>query len=94
MDERPGNRNPLLLSTGDPIPPFPYDGVKPVFHGKDFLRQGALPKRFLDFLFRKGITQGDIFPNGGVEQKDVLRNVAHLPLQLLRRKIPDFRLIN
>ena len=80
MDKGPGDGHPLLLPAGEIAALLAYDGVQAIGHGGKVAGQGAVLQGLLHLFIGEGFAQGDIVPDGGVEEEHVLLNVAHLGL--------------
>ena len=88
MDQRPGDGHPLLLATGEVAAFLSHHGIQPLRHMGQVPRQCAVPQSPLHLFISKFLAQGDVLPNGGIEEEYVLLDVAHLSLELLRRIVP------
>ena len=87
MDQGTGDGHTLFLPTGEVAAFLTHDGVQAVGHGGQIARQGAVPQGLLHLLIGERLAQGDVVPDGGVEQEHVLFYIAHLLLKLFRGKI-------
>ena len=87
MNQRAGNGNPLFLSAGEIAAFLAHNGVQTVRHGGQIARQSAVPQGLFHLLVGERLAQGDVVPDGGIEQEHVLLNVAHLLLKLLRGEV-------
>ena len=69
MDQCPGDGYPLLLAAGETAPLLPHRGVQPLRHVRQIARQSAALEGLFHLLIREVPAEGDIVPDGGVEEK-------------------------
>ena len=93
MNQRAGNRHPLLLPAGKGAAALPHHRVQALRHAGKVAEQRAVAQRPLHLFGGKLLAQRDVFPDGGVEQKDILLDVAHLLLQLLGGTVPGVNVV-
>ena len=88
VDQRAGDGHTLLLPARQGAAFFAHGGVQPLEHIGQVPGQGAVPQGLGHLLVAERLAQSDVLPDGGVEEEDVLLDVAHLLLELLGGVLP------
>ena len=74
MDQCPGNGHTLFLSAGEVAALLAHDGVQAIGHEGQIVCQGVVSQGFFHLPVSKRPAQGDVVPDGGIEQEYVLPN--------------------
>ena len=90
LQNSPGDCNTLSLTTRQPVSSLACAGLIPLFQLVDKFVALCLSGRLQNLLIcGLRIAQPDIFQNGAVKQKIILRNKTHLIGQLCQRNVFD-----
>ena len=88
--DRPRDRNALLLATGEAVAALPHDRVVAIRKSCDYLVDAGRLRRLLEFLVgRVRLCEAQVLADRGVEQIRLLRDDTYQVAQSLEAQIAD-----